>query len=207
MKGRLPPGAQEQLDESLRSYRKAGILKIQILPGPGCKVALRLSSSTYDIAAPPKLPLPGCDRTSCCACDFMPVEPAHAPMGQPQEARRSVKSRTKYLLLAFVGVAIAGGIVAEQARSPADRVAWDRAADENHAVQQCFRTAKANAHDPASADLVDGSAVFKGAAAGTAVVVLDLRAKNKIGAKVVSRVSCDLTRSGDSWKVTRAHAG
>lgn len=75
--GKLPPGAAEDLAEALRSYREAakdGILKgVEILPGPGCAVAEAQAGTVYPVDQVPSLPLPGCERSPCCACDYSPV--------------------------------------------------------------------------------------------------------------------------------------
>lgn len=110
---------------------------------------------------------------------------------------------TKKYLLAFVGVAVIGGIIAEQNRTPSERAAWDAEASRHHAVQQCERAFKKGTHDPESVELSESGQRFAKSADGTgASVMLQLRAKNKLGAKVLTTVSCDLRRDGEAWTVT-----
>jgi len=76
--GRLPPGAEEVLKESLETYReleRQGILKgVEIAPpSPGCAVAEAQAGTVYTCDNLPSLPLPGCQRSPCCACDYLPV--------------------------------------------------------------------------------------------------------------------------------------
>lgn len=72
--GKLPPGAAEQLAESLSEYRKAekdGLIKgVEILPGPGCQVAEKQAGTVYKANHVPALPLSGCKRSPCCGCDY-----------------------------------------------------------------------------------------------------------------------------------------
>ena len=75
--GKLPPGAAEDLAESLRNYREAskeGIVKgVEILPGPGCAMAEAQAGTVYPVDRVPSLPLHGCTRSPCCGCDYSPV--------------------------------------------------------------------------------------------------------------------------------------
>lgn len=75
--GKLPPGAAEDLADALEQYRESareGIVKgVQILPGPGCAVAEAQAGQVYPVDQVPSLPLPGCRRAPCCACDYCPV--------------------------------------------------------------------------------------------------------------------------------------
>lgn len=75
--GKLPPGAAEDLAQSLRDYRtaaKQGILKgVQILSGPGCAVSEAQEGIVYHVDQVPALPFEGCKRSPCCACCYSPV--------------------------------------------------------------------------------------------------------------------------------------
>ena len=75
--GKLPPGAAEDLKQSLREFRKLakeGIVKgVEILPGPGCAVAEAQEGTTYRVDQVPALPLPGCKRAPCCGCCYSAV--------------------------------------------------------------------------------------------------------------------------------------
>lgn len=75
--GKLPPGAAEDLNRSLRDYRRMatqGMVKgVQILSGPGCTVSEAQEGIIYDIDHVPALPLEGCKRSPCCACCYSPV--------------------------------------------------------------------------------------------------------------------------------------
>lgn len=75
--GKLPPGAKEDLAASLKSFRKSakdGIIRgIEISPGPGCSVAEAQAGTVYSVDDVPSLPLPGCKRSPCCGCDYLPV--------------------------------------------------------------------------------------------------------------------------------------
>lgn len=74
-RGKLPPGAREQLQRTLRDLKqaaKSGVLAgVEILPGPGCAVSEAQQGNIYPIDKVPMLPLPGCDREPCCACDYV----------------------------------------------------------------------------------------------------------------------------------------
>lgn len=116
-------------------------------------------------------------------------------------------TRTKKYLLALAVVAVVAGIAAEQTRTPAERAAWDAAGDRHHALQQCVRVFKANAHDPGSVELVEEGQSFEpNADKQSARVTFKVRAKNKMGAKVLTLVRCELERQGESWNVARAIA-
>ncbi len=75
--GKLPPGAAEDLDQSLREYiemAKEGTLQgVQILPGPGCAISEAQEGVVYQLDQVPALPLRGCKRSPCCACCYSPV--------------------------------------------------------------------------------------------------------------------------------------
>ena len=75
--GRLPPGAAEELQKSLREYRQLardGIVKgVEILHGPGCAVAEAQAGTIYPVDRVPSLPLPGCNRSPCCGCCYSAV--------------------------------------------------------------------------------------------------------------------------------------
>lgn len=72
--GKLLPDAAEQFADLLHQYRSMGVAEIQILPAPdGCRAALAQCEATYPIDSIPRLPFPGCDRSPCCACDYLPV--------------------------------------------------------------------------------------------------------------------------------------
>ena len=75
--GKLPPGAAEDLARSLAEYRKSakeGILNgVRILSGPGCPVSEGQEGTIYRVGEVPALPLKGCKRSPCCACDYSPV--------------------------------------------------------------------------------------------------------------------------------------
>jgi hypothetical protein len=76
-RGKLPPGREEQLARSLKSYCQAqassALKGLQILAGPGCAVSELQQGKIYTLAAVPSLPLPGCDRLPCCGCCYSPV--------------------------------------------------------------------------------------------------------------------------------------
>lgn len=75
--GKLPPGGQEQLEREikhLQNSNKLGVLKgVEILPGPGCAIAEAQRDRLYTLENLPALPLPGCDRSPCCACCYSGV--------------------------------------------------------------------------------------------------------------------------------------
>jgi hypothetical protein len=76
-RGKLSPGAAEQNQSSLESYRKAikqgAKLKVEILGSPDCPVSWAQNGKLYSIDGVPPLPLPGCDRSPCCGCCYAPV--------------------------------------------------------------------------------------------------------------------------------------
>jgi hypothetical protein len=76
-RGKLPPGAEEQIKRELESLRESdelGVLKgVQILSGPGCAVSEAQEGRIYPLSKLPRLPLPGCDRSPCCACCYQGV--------------------------------------------------------------------------------------------------------------------------------------
>lgn len=110
--------------------------------------------------------------------------------------------RTKTMLVALAVVAVAAGIVAELNRSPEERAAEDRAADSFHAAHQCMRAFRRDAHDPASVELAEGGGAIKRSADGRAAsVTVRIRAKNPMGAIVLTTIRCDLARNGTSWDV------
>jgi hypothetical protein len=75
--GKLPPGAAEDLARELseaRELAKEGIVKgVKILAGPGCAVAEAQEGTVYPVDQVPALPLPGCQRSPCCGCDYLMV--------------------------------------------------------------------------------------------------------------------------------------
>lgn len=75
--GKLPPGAADDLAESLRGYKEAarqGIVKgVEILPCSGCAIADAQAGTVYPVDRVPTLPLHGCTRSPCCGCDYSPV--------------------------------------------------------------------------------------------------------------------------------------
>lgn len=207
--GQLPPGGMEQLEATLKSYRDMGLVwGVTLDCGPdGCASAKALEGQKFPLSAPPTLPRPGCDRSPCCGCSYVPVLHDEAPVVTTTPNARKPMTRTKTYLLALAGVAVIGGIIAQQNRTPAERSAWDAAASRDHAIQQCVRAFKRNAHDPDSVELSASSQGFALSNDGAnASVTLQLRAKNKLGAKVLTTVSCDLQRQGDVWNVTKAKA-
>jgi hypothetical protein len=74
-RGKLPPGAEDQLKrelEDLREVQQLGLLKgVKILSGPGCAVSEAQEGKIYPLDKVPSLPLPGCDRLPCCACCYV----------------------------------------------------------------------------------------------------------------------------------------
>lgn len=73
-RGRLPPGAQEQLDFAIEGWRTSGVVVgVQLDPGPGCAVAERLAGVIFALDGPPLLPVDGCERKPCCGCSFSAV--------------------------------------------------------------------------------------------------------------------------------------
>jgi hypothetical protein len=85
-RGRLMPGAAKQLARSLREYRKAAALglnvKVQVLGCPDCHVSQQIEKHMYSLDDVPTLPLDGCDRTPCCGCCYT------ADIAEQQVARR-----------------------------------------------------------------------------------------------------------------------
>jgi len=77
LRGKLPPGAEEDHKRQMQEFREAnalGILKgVQILSGPGCPVSEAQEGQIYQLERVPNLPLPGCDRSPCCACCYTAV--------------------------------------------------------------------------------------------------------------------------------------
>lgn len=75
--GKLPPGGAEQLELQLRELRdpevRAQLAGIEILPGPGCALAMSQEGKVYSLDDVPKLPFLGCSREPCCACGYLPV--------------------------------------------------------------------------------------------------------------------------------------
>jgi hypothetical protein len=76
-RGKLPPGREEQLSRSLKSYRRAqgsgALMGLKILAGPGCAVSESQQARIYSLATLPSLPLPGCNRSPFCGCCYSPV--------------------------------------------------------------------------------------------------------------------------------------
>jgi hypothetical protein len=73
--GKLLPGAEAQLQRTLSDLKKAAdvLAGVQILPGPGCAVSEAQKRKVYPLDQVPALPLPGCMRDPCCACDYVGV--------------------------------------------------------------------------------------------------------------------------------------
>lgn len=72
--GLLPPGAAEQLSKTLESYRNAKMVSgVEILPGPDCDIAEAQAGTIYPLDSVPALPFPGCQRSPCCGCCYIPV--------------------------------------------------------------------------------------------------------------------------------------
>lgn len=73
-RGKLPPGAQEQIDRNLASWREDGLVPfVQISAPPDCSVGLAAESVMHPIDRPPELPLAGCERLPCCGCGLNPL--------------------------------------------------------------------------------------------------------------------------------------
>ncbi len=115
-----------------------------------------------------------------------------------------MQSRTKKYLLALVGVAVIGGMIAESQRSPEDHAAWEAAGDRAHAEGTCVRALKQKANDPAS---VEVDRVLRYVVKGdgkTATIAISMRAKNAMGGLVMTTLECSLVRDGKNWKAISA---
>lgn len=75
-RGKLRPGADASFARSIRSYREAdrlGVLKgVELIGCPDCPISAA-HAGIYTIDNLPALPLPGCNRSPCCGCDYSPV--------------------------------------------------------------------------------------------------------------------------------------
>jgi hypothetical protein len=73
-RGKLPPGAREDIDRSLRGWRESGLVSgVEILAGD-CPVADALAGFVFPIGNPPTLPIAGCELSPCCGCTFLAVQ-------------------------------------------------------------------------------------------------------------------------------------
>lgn len=72
--GKLPPGAKEQMQQTVESFRSNScVIGIEVLPGPDCKVAETYAGVVFSIDSAPILPFAGCVRSPCCGCCLIPV--------------------------------------------------------------------------------------------------------------------------------------
>ena len=70
-RGKLPPGAQEQLDRTLAGWRESGLVTHVEVDGPGdCPVSEAITGVLFPLGAPPSVPIEGCERLPCCACGY-----------------------------------------------------------------------------------------------------------------------------------------
>lgn len=73
-RGKLPPGAQVQLDRTLAGWRDSGLVThVEVLCDPECEAAAKYEGVLFPLDAPPQLPFAGCERSPCCACDYISV--------------------------------------------------------------------------------------------------------------------------------------
>lgn len=182
--GQLPPGGREQLEAALKNYGDKGLVwGVTVDCGPdGCNGAMAIDGQAFPLNAPPSLPRPGCNRSPCCSCTYLPVLDDEAPaLANPAavapttpEARKPM-TRTKKYVLALVGVAVVSGIVAEQSRPPPDPAATARAALALTAAKKI----KAAAKDPGSIEFISMN-VNTGATAACA----EYRGRNSFNAKI-----------------------
>ncbi len=124
--GKIPPDCRENLTRNLKEYRKSakdGIISgIEIHPGPGCSIAKEQEGMVYDVNNVPKLPLPGCKRSPCCACCYLPVVNEKS---KPEKRKESGMSFRNLLIYSGVIVAV---IIVGAATSKKDK-AINRATD------------------------------------------------------------------------------
>ena len=83
-RGKLPPGAQAQLDRLIASDRETAKtirLSLMVSAPSDCAVALAQEGTLYSLNDPPPLPFRGCERYPCCACCYV----SHVP---PEESER-----------------------------------------------------------------------------------------------------------------------
>lgn len=73
-RGKLPPGAQEQLDEAIAGWIESGVVcGIEVSTPGDCHAAARFAGMIFPLEKPPTLPAAGCERRPCCACFFLAV--------------------------------------------------------------------------------------------------------------------------------------
>jgi hypothetical protein len=111
-------------------------------------------------------------------------------------------TRTKLLLIVFLGVALGGGIVFEAMKSPDQRAQDERAMKDGTAPFACLRAFKRTAHDPDSVSQAERPPQLRTRGNGTATLEMEVRAKNKLGALVLTRARCELKDAGGQWDVT-----
>ncbi len=72
--GKLPPGAQGQLDAAITNYRASDVVThVEIFVPADCPVGQTLANVLFPLATPPSLPVAGCKRAPCCACAYVPA--------------------------------------------------------------------------------------------------------------------------------------